>query len=130
MEAVNVLVVDDEAANRTWVKTLLEPAGYRVTLASGGKQALHLLKSEKPDVVLLDLMMPGMTGFELLDAMKSDARTRSLPILVLTAKELTRVERRELNGRVAAVLSRTTDSTDLLTLLGSLVSRAPAVAAS
>ena len=128
--ATSLLLVDDEEANRIWVKNLLEPAGYRVTLAASGKQALELLDTEQPDLVLLDLMMPGMTGFELLDAIRKDARTRSLPVLVLTAKDLTSAERRELNGRVAAVLSRTSDPTDLLTILGSLLSQRSALAAS
>src|SRR5205807_6418588 len=108
----------------------LEPAGYRVKTAAGGREALELLKTARTDLIVLDLMMPGMTGFELLDAIRTDARTRSLPILVVTAKDLTRAERRELNGRVAAVLSRASDPNDLLKLLGTLVPQPAALAAS
>jgi CheY-like chemotaxis protein len=66
-------------------------------------------------------MMPGMTGFELVEALRTKEGTRSVPILVLTAKDLTMAERRELNGRVAAVLSRKTGAADLLTVLDDLV---------
>jgi CheY-like chemotaxis protein len=127
---ITVLVVDDEPANRTWIQSLLEPAGYRVKTAAGGKEALDLLQTERLDLIVLDLMMPGMTGFELLDAIRTDERTRSLPILVITAKDLTPAERRELNGRVAAVLSHASDPADLLKLLGTLVPQPAALAAS
>jgi signal transduction histidine kinase/CheY-like chemotaxis protein len=120
-ELLHVLVVDDEVPNQTWIRNLLEPAGYRVSVAGGGEQALELLRMENPDVIVLDLMMPGMTGFELVEALRTKEGTRSVPILVLTAKDLTMAERRELNGRVAAVLSRKTGAADLLTVLDDLV---------
>ena len=103
---VRVLVVDDEAANRTWLTRALEPAGFTVLPASGGREAIDLAKSMKPDLVLLDLMMPEVTGFDVVEALRADPATRETPIMVLTATNLTEADKRSLNGRVSEILSR------------------------
>ena len=115
---VSVLVIDDEPSNRDWVAGVLQPAGFDVILASGGREGIELARSRRPDLVLLDLMMPEVNGFEVVGALRSEAATRDTPIMVLTAKDLTRRERSNLEGEVATVLSRTsTGSADLLGVL-------------
>jgi len=117
-EKPRVLVVDDEPANREWLKRILEPAGFAVIQARGGKEAIELAKSRKPDLVLLDLMMPDVTGFDVVEALRADAGTKSTPIMVLTAKHLTEADIRQLNGHVSTILKRgSTGATDLLQLL-------------
>jgi signal transduction histidine kinase/CheY-like chemotaxis protein len=112
---VQVLVVDDEIANREWLTGILEPAGFRVLPASGGAEAIELARSRKPDLVLLDLMMPEVTGFDVVQALRSDEATRQMPIMVLTAKDLTQADKRMLNGQVSAILKRgSTGATDLV----------------
>jgi len=117
-----ILVVDDEAANRDWLKRILEPAGFTVILARGGREAIDLTKSRKPDLVMLDLMMPEVTGFDVVEALRADAATKSTPIMVLTAKHLTESDIRQLNGHVSTILKRgSTGASDLLGLLRQVV---------
>jgi signal transduction histidine kinase/DNA-binding response OmpR family regulator len=121
-EKVSVLIVDDEAANRTWMTKTLEPAGFDVIAASGGREAIRIAKSEKPDLVLLDLMMPEVTGFDVVEALRSEEATRETPIMVLTAMHLSEEDRRQLNGRVSQILSRgSLGSSDIVALLRRVV---------
>jgi CheY-like chemotaxis protein len=103
---VRVLVVDDEAASRDLLTALLEPAGFTVLTATGGKEGIDVAKSQLPNLILLDLMMPVVTGFDVVEALRTDESTRSIPIMVLTAKELTTDDKRALNGHVAAIFRR------------------------
>ena len=117
-----VLVVDDEEANREWLRRVLEPAGFAVVLASGGTEAIDLARSDRPDLVLLDLMMPEVTGFDVVEALRADEATRTIPIMVLTAKSLTEADIRQLNGHVSTILRRgSTGASDLLDLLRQVV---------
>ena len=119
---VKVLVVDDEAANRHWLARALEPEGFTVLPAAGGKEAIDLAKAQKPDLVLLDLMMPEVTGFDVVEALRADPSTRETPIMVLTAMNLTEADKRSLNGRVSQILSRgSLASTDIVGLLRRVV---------
>jgi CheY-like chemotaxis protein len=94
---------------------VLEPAGFTVTTASGGQEGIQLAKNIRPDLVLLDLMMPDVTGFDVVEALRADAATQEIPIMVLTAKDLTEDDKRQLNGHVSSVLSRrSTGTADLL----------------
>jgi signal transduction histidine kinase/DNA-binding response OmpR family regulator len=101
-----VLVVDDERANRDWLTEVLEPAGFGVISAGGGREAIELARSEQPDLILLDLMMPEVSGFDVVEALRSDKSTSAMPIMVLTAKDLTDGDKRQLNGRVSSILQR------------------------
>ena len=101
---VKVLVVDDEPANRMWLTEALEPAGFKVVPASGGRQAIELAKSTKPDLVVLDLMMPDVTGYDVVEALRADESTRETPIMVLTASNLSEADKRVLSGRVSDIL--------------------------
>lgn len=80
-----VLVVDDEEQNRTLLRDSLEARGYEVCEAENGAQALQEIAHRQPDVILLDVMMPGMTGFEVCRRIKQDSRTSHLPVLMITA---------------------------------------------
>jgi CheY-like chemotaxis protein len=123
---VCVLVVDDEAANRDWLKHVLEPAGFQVTLAAGGKEAIELARSRKPDVVMLDLLMPEVDGFDVVQALGGHEATRSIPILVLTAKHLTDADIDQLNGHVSTILKRgSTGAVDLLNQLQVVLNQRP-----
>ncbi|MGH7764699.1 MAG: response regulator [Candidatus Dormibacteraceae bacterium] len=103
---VRILVVDDEPANLEWLSHVLEPAGFTVELASGGREALDLAKSRKPDLVLLDLLMPDVSGFDVVEALRADDGTRETPIMILTSATLSDSDKRQLNGRVSEILSR------------------------
>jgi signal transduction histidine kinase/DNA-binding response OmpR family regulator len=112
---IRVLVVDDEQANRELLAEILNSAGYSVTLAAGGREAIELARSTKPDLVVLDLMMPGVSGFDVVEAIRADEATRATPIMVVTGKDLTADDRRQLNSQVSAILQRgSTGANDLL----------------
>ncbi|HSS94785.1 MAG TPA: response regulator [Candidatus Dormibacteraeota bacterium] len=118
----SVLIVDDEHANREWLKRILEPAGFLVMQASGGREAIELTKARKPDLVMLDLMMPEVTGFDVVEALRADRATQATPIMVLTAKHLTEGDIHQLNGHVSTILKRgSTGAADLLGLLRQIV---------
>jgi len=105
-EEVKVLVVDDEPTNLDLIEALLVPAGFTVLRANGGHEGIDLAKSRLPNLILLDLMMPGVSGFEVVEQLRAKDETRSIPIMILTAKTLTDQEKRTLNGDVAAIFQR------------------------
>jgi adenylate cyclase len=80
-----VLVVDDQAPNRRLLDAVLTPRGYRVLAASSGEEALQTLQEERADVVLLDILMPGMDGYEVCRRIRSDPATAILPVVMITA---------------------------------------------
>jgi signal transduction histidine kinase/DNA-binding response OmpR family regulator len=117
-----VLVVDDEAANREWLERVLEPAGFTVVMAEGGQEAIDIARASPPDLVMLDLMMPNVTGFDVVEALRAQPSTQNIPIMVLTAKTLTDSDIRQLNGHVSTILRRgSTGASDLLSLLKQVV---------
>ena len=81
-----VLLIDDETNSRKLAKLLLEREGYRVLTAANGEEGLLLAKVERPDVILLDIMMPKMNGHEALRRLKDDPDTTRTPVIMLTAK--------------------------------------------
>jgi PAS domain S-box-containing protein len=105
-EPVRVLVVDDEPANLDLLEALLKPAGFGVLRANGGQEGIAVARSKMPDLILLDLMMPNVTGFDVVEALRAEEATRSIPVMVLTAKELTADDKKALNGQVAAIFER------------------------
>jgi len=80
-----ILVVDDEPDVVDMVRMMLENASYEVVSAYDGKEGIEKAKQEKPDAIVLDLMMPGMDGFEACKEMKNDPDLKDIPVLVLTA---------------------------------------------
>ena len=103
---VRVLVVDDEPANLDLLQALLEPEGFKVLRASGGMEGIELARTQRPHLVLLDLMMPKVSGFDVVEALRTDDATRAMPIMVLTSKDLTTDDKLALNGQVAAIFQR------------------------
>jgi CheY-like chemotaxis protein len=96
----------------------LGASGHQVEIACNGQDALISLESSPPDAIVLDLMMPGMSGFEVVTALKAKPETADIPILVVTSKDLTKAEKRELNGSVASVLRKgSLASVDIVTWL-------------
>ncbi|MEP6744111.1 MAG: response regulator, partial [Gemmatimonadota bacterium] len=101
-----VLIVEDDAASRQVLRTALTKAGWRCLEAANGRIALEQLAAEAPALVLLDLMMPEMDGFEFLEALHQREGARRIPVIVITAKDLTDDDRRRLNGGVARVVQK------------------------
>jgi PAS domain S-box-containing protein len=101
-----VLVVDDEAATVIYLTELLQQRGFRVLSASGGRSGIELTRADPPDVIILDLLMPDLDGFEVVRTLREDAELGKIPILILTAKELTQPEREHLRSSVQAIVPK------------------------
>ncbi len=110
----SVLVVEDDPAASDLMRRTLEGEGWRVSIAHNGREALTQMDREEPALILLDLMMPEMDGFEFLSEIRSLPRASTVPVVVVTAKELTSGEREQLNGQVTTVLQKGSHSRDEL----------------
>ncbi|MGI9330574.1 MAG: response regulator [Gammaproteobacteria bacterium] len=102
----HALVVDDKPENREVLRRVLENEGWRVSEAENGQVALDEVASELPSLILLDLMMPVMDGFDFVLEMRQQDTTRQVPIVVVTAKDVTEDDRRRLNGGVVGLIER------------------------
>jgi GAF domain-containing protein/DNA-binding response OmpR family regulator len=111
-DACTALVVEDDPATRESVRRALEQDGWTVDEAEHGQAALARLAARLPGVILLDLMMPVMDGFELVAELRTRPAWRDVPIVVMTAKDLTEEDRRRLNGSVRAIVQKAGSSRD------------------
>ncbi|HVX87689.1 MAG TPA: response regulator [Gemmatimonadales bacterium] len=102
----NVLVVEDDAATAELVRRTLESEGWTVDVARNGREGLTRFDATPPALVLLDLMMPEMDGFEFLETIRARPRASTAPVIVVTAKDLTAEDHRRLNGHVSTVLQK------------------------
>ena len=109
-----VLVVDDDAAARALTRVILEKEGWTVSEAENGRVALEAMARERPSLILLDLMMPEMDGFEFADRVRAHPEWRSIPIVVLSGHDLSSGERRRLNGNVESIIKKEGDSHEAL----------------
>jgi signal transduction histidine kinase/CheY-like chemotaxis protein len=101
-----LLVVEDEPANAELLRRTLVREGWAVDHVSNGREALAAVATTRPELILLDLMMPEMDGLEFLEQLRRNPAAISIPVIVLTAKELSDDDRRRLHGRVSEVLSK------------------------
>ncbi|HET9441143.1 MAG TPA: response regulator, partial [Longimicrobiales bacterium] len=106
-DTLKVLIVDDDPTAVELVATSMKDfAGISVLRAYGGQQAIEMARQELPDLILLDLLMPEVSGFDVVDALRERADTADISIIVLTAKHLTTDDRDKLNGFVTTVLEK------------------------
>jgi len=101
-----VLIVDDDPKAVELLATYLSGPNYQVLRAHGGKEGIEAARRELPDLIVLDLMMPEVSGFDVVEMLKESVRTATIPIVVVTAKTLTAQDKATLNGLVAAVLRK------------------------
>ncbi len=111
---LSVLVTEDDEDLRFLCQMQLEIGGFRVMEAAHGEEALRVARHERPDVILLDLMMPEMDGFTFLNELRKDSTLRSVPVVVVTAKTLTAEERQELSGVIKVLQKGSYDREQLL----------------
>ena len=109
-----VLLVEDDPATRAVTRAILEKEGWKVSEAENGRVALECMARERPSVILLDLIMPEMDGFEFAAQVRRHPEWRSIPIVVLTARDLSAEERRRLNGYVETIIQNAGDSREAL----------------
>jgi CheY-like chemotaxis protein len=119
-----VLVVDDDESTRSLLRRVLLRQGWSVAEAENGVVAMQTLKRMRPDIILLDLMMPEMDGFEVMKALDSDETLRDIPVIILTAIDLSKEELRNLQEYVEAVFIKGGyDRQQFLTVIRSLIER-------
>jgi len=118
----HALLVDDDEVVRRGVRQALEPIGWQVTEAGNGQEAVAALASARPDVIILDLMMPKMDGFEFMDELRARPDCQEIPVVVITAKDLTDEDRDRLNGGVERIIQKS-DRDEMLRQLSREVSR-------
>jgi signal transduction histidine kinase/DNA-binding response OmpR family regulator len=102
-----VVAVDDDPLAIELVRASLEPEGWTVLGAATGQEGLALIRERQPSVVLLDLLMPGMDGFEVVEALRAEPDTKSVPVVILTSKSMTRQDKERLRGRITYVARKT-----------------------
>jgi len=103
-----ILVIEDDSSASELVARLLRKEGYIVTLASNGLVALSCIAKEMPALILLDLMMPDMDGFEFLDELRKQGLCKEVPVVVLTSKSISTEERSRLNGFAKSIIQKST----------------------
>jgi CheY-like chemotaxis protein len=118
----SALVVEDDFDSRRILSGALKSEGWIIEEAENGLVALECVKRERPSIILLDLMMPEMDGFEFVAQLRASSENRNIPIVVLTAKEVTPEERAKLNGQVAKIVQKGSMTVDeILRDLGALI---------
>ena len=102
-----IAILEDNPDAARLIRRILQAQGdYLIEEANNGLDGLVLIKEKRPNLVILDLMMPGLDGFAVVDAMKKDRRLQDVPIIVITAKELSPIERERLDGKIKALLQK------------------------
>ena len=120
--AGRVLLVDDDEMVRRSVRQAVEPTGWTVTEAENGRVAVDSLTAGRPDVIILDLMMPTMDGFEFIDQLRGRPDWQDIPVVVITAKDLTEEDRNRLNGGVERIIQKS-DRDEMLRQLSREISK-------
>lgn len=117
-----IMVVEDDVITQDLTRDMLQRQGWHVTLANNGKQALALAQKQPPDLILLDLMMPEMDGFEFITQLRHNAALSNIPVIVLTAKDITKEDRTYLTTSVNAIFQKSAyQRDDLLAQLQELL---------
>jgi CheY-like chemotaxis protein len=107
---------------RRGVRQALEPIGWQVSEAENGQVAVEALATARPDVIILDLMMPKMDGFEVLDELRRRPDWQDIPVVIITAKDLTEEDRTRLNGGVERIIQKS-DRDEMLRQLSREISK-------
>ncbi len=110
----SIMIVDDNDLDRQLIRRIIEEEGLKPIVAEGGAICLELIKKQIPDVLVLDLMMPEPDGFAVLERIRSNPNTRDLPVIVVTAKDLTEGDRNKLRGNVSSVLGKSAATSETL----------------
>ncbi|KAF5415268.1 MAG: Regulator of RpoS [Candidatus Methanogaster sp.] len=106
IERPKVLVVDDERVSVELIESMIEPAGFEVIRAYGGEEGIEKSFSKQPDVLILDLMMPDVSGFEVVSRLKTDPETRNIPIIICTSRDPTSEDIIRLRSDVTSVMRK------------------------
>ncbi len=113
MSNKNVMVVEDNEKNRKLMRVVLKAKGYNVIEATTGEEALTLLKNQKPDIILMDIQLPGIDGLTLIKQIKGDVPTKDIPIIAVTAYAMKGDEQKILDTGCDAYVSKPINTQEL-----------------
>lgn len=117
MASAKVLIIDDEKLIRTMLTDLLRGKGYAVVAADDGPKGIAAAQKEKPNAIILDVMMPGMDGFAVCEALKKDVATVGIPVIILTASDDPHLTQKAFKAGAAFTLVKTSQPERLLSTL-------------
>ncbi|MCR4292659.1 MAG: response regulator [Candidatus Kuenenia sp.] len=113
MSNKNVMVVEDNEKNRKLIRVVLKAKGYNVIEATTGEEALSLLKEQRPDIILMDIQLPGIDGLTLIRQIKADVDKKDIPIIAVTAHAMKGDEQKILDTGCDAYMSKPIDTREL-----------------
>jgi twitching motility two-component system response regulator PilH len=120
MPSQKILVVDDSLSQRLVLNALLTKEGHRVIMANDGEQAVAMAKSELPDLIIMDIIMPGLNGFQATRAITNDETTWHIPVILLTSKDMDSDRIWALRQGATAFLNKPLDHVALMNLIETL----------
>ena len=113
MSGNNVMVVEDNEKNRKLMRVILKAKGYNVVEAATGEEAIGILKNQKPDIILMDIQLPGIDGLTLIKQIKADTSTKDVPILAVTAYAMKGDEQKIMAAGADGYLSKPINTQEL-----------------
>ena len=116
-----ILIVEDDSTTASLVKTILDREGYRPLIAHNGPEGLEIVRSQTVDLIMLDLMLPGIDGFEVLNRLRADPATADLPVIVVSVKSQPTDKRAAAKVGADAYLTKPYDVSEMLTLVDALL---------
>lgn len=116
-----ILIVEDNPQNRYLVSFLLEQQGYELSIAEDGAQALEMLEGDAPDLILMDMQLPKIDGYEATRRIKANERLRDIPLVALTAHSMQRDEQRAIDAGCDEFITKPVDADGLLALVSRLL---------
>ncbi len=121
-----VLIVDDISLNRILLEQILQPRGFETLSAAGGSAAVAIARDERPDLILMDIQMPDLTGYEALDLLREGVWTRNIPIMAVTGNATANDRTRLDNAGFNAALTKPFQINELMRLVKELTSASAA----
>ena len=119
-----ILIVDDDRDNRELLEIILTGEGFLTQTAAGGEEALATVAQQSPDLILLDVMMPGMTGYEVAAQLKGNLATKNIPIIMVTALDDRKTRMLAVSAGAEDLLTKPVSSADLCVRVKNLLDRA------
>ena len=120
-----ILIVEDDRLSMTLLSDFLNAHVYRVLKASEGSEAINLARDEQPDLILMDIRLPGISGFDATRLLKQDNRTKAIPVIAVTAFATPGDETTALESGCAAYITKPVNVDELLRTIGSFLSASP-----
>ncbi|WP_198013593.1 response regulator [Crinalium epipsammum] len=109
-----ILIIDDDPTARYLLKTLLLNKGHTIVEATSGEEGIRKVYEEKPQLIFLDIVMPNLNGFQVIEYLKSDPATKDIPVVINTSKILEQSEKEYLESRALTIIAKYYSSTDMM----------------